>query len=270
VRSRTPFAALVVAGATAVALAACSSGTTSGATSPSSSASGSTTSTAITGTVNVFAAASLQESFTTLKKQFEAAHPGVTITPNFGASSALATGITQGQPADVFASASQTNMDAVVKAGAAASSTPFAKNVGAIAVPAANPAGIASVNDLAKQGVKVAVCQAQVPCGGIATKVFANAKITVTPVSQEADVKAVLTKVSLGEVDAGIVYVTDVKSAGDKVKGIEIPADVNASTTYPIAALTKATNPTAAQAFVDYVLSPDGMAVLKAGGFASP
>jgi len=182
----------------------------------------------------------------------------------------LATGIIQGQPADVFASASQTNMDTVVKGGAAASSTPFAKNVGAIAVPAANPAGIASVNDLAKQGLKVAVCQPQVPCGVIATKVFANAKISVIPVSQEADVKAVLTKVSLGEVDAGIVYVTDVKSAGDKVKGIEIPADVNASTTYPIAALTKAANPTAAQAFVDYVLSPEGMAVLKAGGFASP
>ena len=266
-RTRTSLTALAVAGASAVALAACSSSATPGTTSPSS-AGGSTE--AITGTVNVFAAASLQESFTTLKNQFEAAHPGVTITPNFGASSALATGITQGQPADVFASASQTNMDAVIKAGGAASSTPFAKNVGEIAVPAANPASIASVNDLAKQGVKVAVCQAQVPCGGIATKVFANAKITVTPVSQEADVKAVLTKVSLGEVDAGIVYLTDVKSAGDKVKGIKIPADVNASTTYPIAALTKAANPTAAQAFVDYVLSPEGMAVLEAGGFASP
>jgi len=266
-RTRTSLTALAVAAASAVALAACSSGTTTGTTSPSSA--GESTA-AITGTVNVFAAASLQESFTTLKKQFEAAHPGVTITPNFGASSALATGITQGQPADVFASASQTNMDAVIKAGGAASSTPFAKNVGEIAVPAANPANIASVNDLAKPGVKVAVCQAQVPCGGIATKVFANAKITVTPVSQEADVKAVLTKVSLGEVDAGIVYRTDVKSAGDKVKGIEIPADVNASTTYPIAALTKAANPTAAQAFVDYVLSPEGTAVLKAGGFASP
>ena len=266
-RARTPRAALV-AGATAVALAACSSGASPG-TSPSSSGGGSAGG-AITGTVTVFAAASLQESFTTLGKQFEAAHPGVTVTPNFGASSALATGITQGQPADVFASASQTTMDAVVKAGGAAASTPFAKNVGAIAVPAANPAGIATVADLARPGVKVAVCQAQVPCGGIATTVFANANITVTPVSQEADVKAVLTKVSLGEVDAGIVYVTDVKSAGGKVKGIEIPDGVNASTTYPIAALTRAANPVAAQAFVDYVLSSEGMAVLEAGGFASP
>jgi molybdate transport system substrate-binding protein len=263
----TSLTAVVVAVGSAVALAAC--GSTS--TPPASTAAGATSSgAAITGTVNVFVAASLQEAFTTLKKQFEAAHPGVTITPNFGASSALATGITQGQPADVFASASQTNMDTVVKAGGAASSTPFATNVGEIAVPAANPAGIGSVNDLAKTGVKVAVCQVQVPCGGIATKVFANAKITVTPVSQEADVKAVLTKVSLGEVDAGIVYVTDVKAAGAKVKGVEIPADVNASTTYPIAALTKAANPTGAKAFVHYVLSADGMAVLKAGGFASP
>lgn len=268
-RPRPLPAALVALGA-AAALAACSSGTTPAATGTSTTAGSSSTSGAITGTVNVFAAASLQETFTTLKKQFEAAHPGVTITPNFGASSALATGITQGQPADVFASASQTNMDQVVKAGGAASSTPFAKNVGEIAVPVANPAGIASVDDLAKSGAKVAVCQPQVPCGGIATKVFSNAKITVTPVSQEADVKAVLTKVSLGEVDAGIVYVTDVKSAGDKVKGVEIPSDVNASTTYPIAALTKAANPAAAQAFVDYVLSADGMAVLAAGGFAGP
>jgi molybdate transport system substrate-binding protein len=264
----TTLTAVVVAAGSAVALAACGSSSTPPAA--ASSAVTASSGAAITGTVNVFAAASLQETFTTLKKQFEAAHPGVTITPNFGASSALASGITQGQPADVFASASQTTMDTVVKAGGAASSTPFATNVGEIAVPAANPANIASVNDLARSGVKVAVCQAQVPCGGIATKVFANAKITVTPVSQEADVKAVLTKVSLGEVDAGIVYLTDVKAAGDKVKGVEIPSDVNASTTYPIAALTKAANPAAAKAFVDYMLSADGMAVLTAGGFASP
>ena len=269
-RSSRSLTALVVATGAVVGLTACSSSNTPASGGTSSAAGSTSTAAAITGNVNVFAAASLQESFTTLKQQFEAAHPGVTITPNFGASSALATGITQGQPADVFASASQTNMDSVVKAGGAASSTPFAKNLGEVAVPAANPANIASVNDLAKSGVKVAVCQPQVPCGGIATTVFQHAKITVTPVSQEADVKAVLTKVSLGEVDAGIVYVTDVKSAGDKVKGVEIPADVNASTTYPIATLTKAANPTAAQAFVDYVLSADGMAVLEAGGFASP
>jgi molybdate transport system substrate-binding protein len=212
----------------------------------------------------------LQETFTTLKKQFEAAHPGVTVTTNFGASSALAQQITQGAPADVFASASQTNMDQVVQAGGAATSKPFAKNVMQIAVPPANPAAIASISDLAKPGVKVALCQPQVPCGTVAAKVFSNAKMAVTPVSQEADVKAVLTKVQLGEVDAGVVYVTDVQAAGDKVKGIEIAKDVNASTSYPIAALTKAPNPDAAAAFVAYVLSPGGTAVLSKSGFAAP
>lgn len=236
-----------------------------------SAPSGSATSPAgLSGTVNVFAAASLQETFTTLKKQFEAAHPGVTVTPNFGASSALAQSITQGSPADVFAAASQTTMDQVVQAGGASTSSAFAKNVMEIAVPPANPAGVSTLADLAKPGVKVALCQAQVPCGSVAAKVLANAKLTVTPVSQEADVKSVLTKVQLGEVDAGVVYVTDVKAAGDKVKGISIPADVNASTTYPIATLVKAPNPAAAAAFTAYVLSAEGRSVLTAGGFAAP
>jgi molybdate transport system substrate-binding protein len=265
--SRTSVTAVLVAAGAAITLAACGRSTTPAT---SSVPTASSTTAALTGTVNVFAAASLQESFTTLTKQFEAAHPGVTVTPNFGASSALSQQINQGAPADVFASASQTNMDQVVQAGEAASSTAFAKNVMEIAVSPANPAAIASLNDLATAGVKVALCQSQVPCGSVAAKVFANAKLTVTPVSQEADVKAVLTKVQLGEVDAGVVYVTDVKAAGDKVKGIEIGGDVNASTSYPIAALTKAPNPDAAAAFVAYVTSADGRAVLTAGGFAAP
>lgn len=266
VRSVVATAAFVAAGASI--LTAC--GSTATPTTPAATTTAATSSATLSGTVNVFAAASLQEAFTTLKQKFEAAHPGVTVTPNFGASSALATSITQGSPADVFASASQTNMDAVVKAGAATTSTAFAKNVMEIAVPPANPAGIASVADLAMPGVKVAVCQPQVPCGTVAAKVFANAKLTVTPVSQEADVKGVLTKVQLGEVDAGVVYVTDVKAAGDKIKGIEIAADVNASTSYPIATLIKAANPDAAAAFTAYVLSAEGKAVLTAGGFAAP
>ena len=261
----------VVAGAyAAVAMTACGSTATPSSSGTASSATAAISSASLTGTVNVFAAASLQETFTTLKKQFEAAHPGVTVTPNFGASSALAQQINQGAPADVFASASQSNMDQVAQSGAASSPKPFARNVLEIAVPPANPAGVASVNDLARAGLKVALCQSQVPCGSVADKVFSNAKITVTPVSQDADVKAVLTKVQLGEVDAGVVYVTDVKAAGDKVKGVEIPSEVNASTSYPIAALTKAPNPDAAAAFVAYVLSSEGQAVLKAGGFAAP
>ncbi len=161
-------------------------------------------------------------------------------------------------------------MDQVTSAGAASSPTVFVKNTMEIAVPAANPANITGVADLAKKGVKVALCQAQVPCGTVAKTVFDNAKVKVTPVTEEADVKSVLSKVTLGEVDAGVVYVTDVRAAGDKVKGIEIPADVNASTSYPIAALTKAPNAAGAKAFVDFVLSAAGAAVLTQDGFLAP
>ncbi len=225
---------------------------------------------AVSGTVNVFAAASLKEAFTALGTSFEAAHPGTKVVFNFGPSSGLATQIASGAPADVFASASTKSMDQVVKAGAAAAPRDFAKNTMEIAVPPKNPAGIAGVSDLAKPGVKVALCQAAVPCGSTAATVFGKARIMVTPVTQEVDVKAVLSKVSLGEVDAGVVYVTDVLAAGEKVKGVVIPADVNASTTYPIATLPKSTNAVAAQAFTDYVLSTDGGAALAAAGFVKP
>jgi molybdate transport system substrate-binding protein len=252
-----------------VVVAGCG-GSSSGGSSAASTSTSPTASSAISGTINVSAAASLTEAFTTLGKQFEAAHPGVKVVFNFGASSTLAQQINQGAPADVFASASTKNMDQVVSAGGAKSSTPFAKNVMEIATPPTNPAQVASVNDLAKSSVKVALCQVQVPCGTTAEKVFTNAKITVKPVTEEADVKSVLSKVELGEVDAGVVYVTDVRSAGTKVHGVTIPSDVNASTTYPIAALTASHNMATAEAFVSYVLSSDGQAVLTADGFAQP
>ncbi len=272
--TRMPYRHLAAAAvlATALATTACGSSGDSGASSTTTSTTSSTTSSAaaVSGTVTVFAAASLKEAFTTLGTQFESAHPGTKVVFNFGPSSGLATSIVGGAPADVFASASQKNMDQVTAASLATNPTPFVSNVMEIAVPAANPAHIDSVDDLAKAGVKVALCQAQVPCGTVAAKVFSNAKLTVKPVSQEVDVKSVLTKVSLGEVDAGVVYVTDVRTAGDKVKGIEIPSDVNASTTYPIVTLTKAPNAAAAAAFTAYVLSADGQAVLTADGFAKP
>ncbi|WP_131769775.1 molybdate ABC transporter substrate-binding protein [Candidatus Protofrankia californiensis] len=232
--------------------------------------SGAPTTQSVTGTVTVFAASSLTESFTELGKQFETAHPGVTVKFNFGASSALATQINQGAPADVFASASPANMTTVVDAGQAANPTTFAKNTMEIVTPPNNPANIASVADLAKPGVKVALCQAQVPCGATAAKVFSNAGVTVTPKTYGADVKGVLTTVELGEVDAGVVYVTDAQAAGAKVKGIEIPKEQNASTSYPIAVLTKAPNSRAGQAFTAFILSPSGQAVLTKAGFSSP
>ncbi len=223
-----------------------------------------------TGRLTVFAAASLQEAFTTLGHSFEAAHSGVRVRFSFGPSSGLAEQITQGAPADVFASASPTNMTQVVSAGDAAKPTDFARNVMEIAVPPKNPAGIRTVADLAPKSVQVALCQPQVPCGAVARAVLTNAGVTVTPVTLETDVKATLTKVELGEVDAGMVYVTDVRAAGAKVTGVPIPAKINASTDYPIAGLKKSSNAATAAAFVKYVLSPAGARVLTADGFEQP
>jgi molybdate transport system substrate-binding protein len=234
---------------------------------PRSSASQSPT---ITGTITVFAAASLQDAFTALGTTFERKHSGSKVVLNFGPSSGLAQQIGQGAPADVFASASTKTMDQVVSGGDASDPRDFATNTMEIAVPPDNPAGITSVADLARKDVKVALCQADVPCGAAALKVFESAQITVTPVTEELDVKAALSKVTLGEVDGGVVYVTDVRAAGDLVRGIEIPDEVNASTTYPIATLADSKNRVTAEAFVDYVLSPDGIGALAAAGFGRP
>jgi molybdate transport system substrate-binding protein len=254
--------AFIAAGLTAVAVAGCSS---SGSPSASSSSKAATT-----GTITVFAAASLMGSFTQLGQQFDAAHPGDTVKFSFGPSSGLATQISSGAPADVFASASPKNMDSVVAAGDASSPQDFAKNTAEIAVPPSNPGKVTSVADLAKSSVKVALCQPQVPCGVIAASVFTNAKITVKPVTLQPDVKSVLTQVELGNVDAGVVYVTDVMAAGAKVKGVPIPASDNASTLYPIAAISKSKHLSVAQAFIAYVLSSAGQQVLTAAGFQKP
>lgn len=258
-------ARLLVAVPAAAVLAACGSASSSPGTAPAHPGGS-----GLTGSINVFAAASLTESFTEIGKQFEAANPGVEVSSNFGASSTLATQINQGAPADVFASAAQQNMDQVSTTGNAGSPTTFAVNKMQIAVPASNPAHITGVADLARSGIKLALCQVQVPCGAVAAKVFTNAHLSVEPVTREADVKSTLAKVIVGEVDAGVVYVTDVKAAGSKVKGIAIPDSVNASTDYPIVALTHAKNPPVAAAFVAYVESPAGEAVLSAAGFGSP
>jgi len=249
----------------AVVAAALAAALTLGCCACSSSRSAATTT-----SITVFAASSLTEAFTALGKAFEAAHPGTRVRFDFGASSALAVQINQGAPADVFASASTKNMQQVIDAKGAASSVDFATNVMEVAVPRSNPGHVAGLSDLARAGIKVALCEPQVPCGATAAKVFANAELAVKPVTLEPDVKSVLAKVQLGEVDAGIVYVTDVRAAGAKVTGVEISPDVNASTTYPIAALTKAQNASVATAFVDFVLGAQGRAVLLADGFRAP
>jgi molybdate transport system substrate-binding protein len=263
---RRVITCLAALAAAAVLLSACGGSDDAGPGSSASPSGG----TSVTGTITVFAAASLQEAFTALGKAFEAEHPGSKVVFNFGPSSGLATQIGQGAPADVFAAASTKTMDQVVAGGDATGPKDFAANTMEIAVPPDNPAGVKAVADLARKGVKVALCQAEVPCGATAAKVFQKAKITVAPVTEEIDVKAVLSKVSLGEVDAGVVYVTDVRAAGDSVVGIEIPDGVNASTTYPISALTASANQATSKAFVDYVLSADGFAALTAAGFSRP
>ena len=260
--------AAVLAVFTAVSVAACSSGSGGGgatSTPPSPS-----TSTAVSGSITVFAASSLKGAFTDIGTAFQAAYPGTTVTFNFGPSSGLATQITQGAPADVFASASKKTMETVTSAGDATNTEVFATNTMEIATPPSGGTVVASLADLAKPGVKVAVCQKDVPCGVAAATLFDQNKLTVTPSTQEVDVKAVLSKVELGEVDAGIVYVTDVKAAGDKVKGIEIAADKNVETRYPIAPITQSKNAATAQAFVDFVLSRAGQTILTSAGFAQP
>ena len=268
--------AVTIAALAAIAVAGCSSSSSSStASSPASSSSpaaaGAGSSAAVqTGTITVFAAASLMGTFTQIGKQFEAAHPGDTVKFSFGGSSTLATQITGGAPADVFASAAPANMDTVVTAGDASGPKDFAKNTSEVAVPPANPGKVTSVNDLAKSSVKVALCQPKVPCGVVAAEVFKNAGITVKPVTLQPDVKSVLTQVELGNVDAGMVYVTDVKAAGAKVKGVPVPAGVNASTLYPIATISSSAHQAEAEAFVSYVLSPAGQQVLAAAGFQAP
>jgi molybdate transport system substrate-binding protein len=227
--------------------------------------------TGVTGEITVFAAASLTGSFQKLGKEFEAANPGAKVTFNFAGSSALAQQINRGAPADVFASAAPSNMKQVTDTGAiTASPSTFAKNTLQIVVPKGNPGKITGLADFAKAELKIALCAEQVPCGAASKKVFEAAGITAAPDTLEQDVKAALTKVSLGEVDAALVYRTDVKAAGDEVEGQDFAEASSAVNDYPIAPLAKAPNATAAQAFVDHVLSAKGRDVLAEAGFAAP
>jgi molybdate transport system substrate-binding protein len=257
------FAAL--AAVAALSLAGCGSDDTPAAPTSGSSAP------KISGEITVFAAASLTESFTQIGKGFEAANPGVKVKFNFAGSSALAQQINQGAPADVFASAAPTNMKQVTDTGAVTvSPTTFVKNTLQIAVPAGNPAKVTGLADFAKADLKIALCAEQVPCGAAAKKVFEAAGARAAPDTLEQDVKATLAKVSLGEVDAALVYKTDVKAAGNKVEGITFNEAAKAVNDYLIAPCAKAPNAAGAKAFVDHVLSDKGRAVLSQAGFDGP
>ncbi|GAA4062564.1 molybdate ABC transporter substrate-binding protein [Nonomuraea soli] len=221
--------------------------------------------------LTVFAAASLTGTFTELGKTFEAAHPGVTVRFNFGSSATLAQQIVQGAPADVFAAASPATMKTVTDASlAAASPATFVRNKLQIAVPAANPAKVDELKDLSDPAVKVALCAEQVPCGAAALKALEAAGVKVTPVTLEQDVKATLTKVELGEVDAALVYTTDVIASAGKVTGIAFPEADKAVNDYPIVTLSKAPAAELAGQFVELVLSQQGRDVLTKAGFEAP
>lgn len=223
------------------------------------------------GTINVFAAASLTAAFTEIGDAFMTEYPDAEVVFNFAASSELVAQITEGAPVDVFASADQNNMTKLTDAAANGSDPVlFATNLLEIIVGPGNPKGITGVADLANQDLIVVTCDPEVPCGKYANEIFANAGITVTPKSLEENVKAVVSKVTLGEADAGIVYVTDVVAAGADAAGVEIPADINVLAEYPIASTSEAANAEGAQMFIDFVLSEQGQKILDSYGFLAP
>jgi molybdate transport system substrate-binding protein len=222
-------------------------------------------------TLTVFAAASLTETFRQIGESFQSSYPGVRVEFNFGASSTLAKQITEGAPADVFAAASPATMKQVTDAGLnTGDPRVFVRNRLQIAVPPDNPGNVNGIDDLANPKLKVVICAVQVPCGAAAAKALAAARVKVTPASVEQDVKAALTKVVLGEADAALVYRTDVKAAGAKVKGIAFPEADQAVNDYPIVALAKAPQPELAAQFVQLVLSDSSRPVFAAAGFEYP
>jgi molybdate transport system substrate-binding protein len=225
----------------------------------------------MTGSLAVSAAASLTGAFTTMKTNLAASDPDLKLTYNFAGSQALVTQIQQGAPADVFASADEKNMQTLVDAGLVGTPRVFARNVLEIAVAPGNPKHLTSLADLEKPGVSLVLADVTVPAGKYARQAFAKAGLPAPkPVSNELDVTSTVAKLVLGEVDAVVVYVTDVKAAGAKVTGVPIPSDQNIVATYPIAVVKGAKNAAAAQAFVDDVVSGSGRPVLRAAGFLPP
>ncbi len=253
----------------ALVAAACGSSSKSSGSSPSSSSTPTTTG-KLSGSLNVFAAASLKEAFTDEKKALASSNSGLSLTYNFAGSQALVTQITSGAPADVFASADQKNMKKLVDAGLVEAPKTFARNTLEIAVAPGNPKHITGLADLEKSGVVLVLEDASVPAGDYARQAFTKAGLPAPkPASNELDVKSTLAKLTSGEADAVIVYVTDVKAAGNKVVGVTIPDSQNVIATYPIAAVKASKNLAAAEAFVDEIVSGSGQQALRARGFLS-
>jgi molybdate transport system substrate-binding protein len=257
---------LAVFAALPLTLIGCGSSEQAPADSPSPS-----TSAAAGGKIMVFAAASLKQTFTDIGEQFKTENPGASVEFSFAGSSDLVTQLTQGAQADVFASADTKNMDKAAQAGLLAGDpVNFASNTLTIAVAPGNPKKIASFKDLTQQGLNVVVCAPQVPCGSATQKVEQATGVKLNPVSEESSVTDVLNKVETGQADAGLVYVTDAKGAGDKVAAVEFPEAAGAVNTYPIAVLKESKTPELARRFVDLVTGEAGQKVLNAEGFAKP
>ncbi len=237
--------------------------------SPSSSGTTSTTKPSLTGSITVSAAASLTAVFNQLGSQFHTAHPGTTISFNFDSSGALATQITSGAPADVFASASPDDMDTVVKAGdISGKPVTFARNSLEMVAKPGNPLGIQSLADLPKAN-PVSICVNTAPCGSTAEQALHNAGVTIPPsqVTQGSNVDTTFAAVTTGDAPAGIVYVTNAKTCGSQCVGIPIPAAQNVPTSYPIAVVKTTTNRSLAEAWIAYVLGPIGQSALRQASF---
>jgi molybdate transport system substrate-binding protein len=253
---RRPVAILAVAVAV-LALASCSGDDRARSGSP-------------TGTITVFAAASLTDAFAAVAEAFEATDQGVAVQLSFAGSSSLREQILAGAPADVFASADQANVDRLVDAGELDPPTAFATNRLQIVVPAGNPGGVRDLDDFADTRLLIGLCAEAVPCGGLARQALDAAGVTPAPDTEEPDVRALLTKVEAAELDAGIVYLTDVLAAGDRVEGIDVPADLGVVATYSIGTVASSGNRQAAEAFVEFVRSEQGQALLHRFGFGRP
>lgn len=219
-------------------------------------------------TVTVFAAASLTDAFTELGEAYQRTDPDVEVEFSFASSSDLARQVVEGAPVDVYASADIANMDKVTDAGVAAG-TPivFATNGAGIIVAAGNPLGITGLDDLAERDLVVVICAPEVPCGTYAQEIFERAGVDVTPDSLEENVRGVVTKVTLGEADAGIVYRTDVTAAGDRASGVELPDEIDIVAEYPIVSVS---GDGAADRFVEFVTGPLGQDILASYGFGPP
>ena len=226
----------------------------------------------VNGELLVSAAASLTDAFGEVESAFEEENRDVDVVLNLGSSTALREQILEGAPADVFASANTSNMDQVVEAGEAAGEPElFVTNRLQIAVPAGNPGGVSGLEDFAREELLIGLCGENVPCGDFGRQALENAGVTPSLDTNEPDVRALLTKIENDELDAGIVYVTDVLSSPPgEVEGIDIPTEVNVVAEYPIAVLASAPNPDAAAAWIEFVLSEGGQAILTSYGFTSP